>query len=274
MSTYDLIGFDMDGTLLNSEKKISPKTLAAIKRADEAGKLVILSTGRGIGELCQFEEMLDGVSYYVCESGALVYDAREKKVLHTESFPAEVMEKLIDLVKGEDAMPYMMCEGWACANGADVERAEYFHMGIYKEMMKKVVRKTEDLYAFYLEHHFSVEKFNLFAASPEIRERLAGYVQGMPLTTAYAEETSLEMSPLNVSKASGLAWLCEYLGLSLEKTIVVGDADNDAEVLRVAGLSAAMGNALPRIKAICDVVVSDNDHDGCAEVVDRYLLAD
>ena len=52
----------------------------------------------------------------------------------------------------------------------------------------------------------------------------------------------------------------------------MGDADNDAQVLQIAGLSVAMGNALPHIKELCDVVVADNDHDGCAEAVDRYLL--
>lgn len=272
MSTYDLIGFDMDGTLLNSEKTISERTLDAVSRAAAAGKVVILTTGRGISELQQFESMLGSVSYYVCESGALVYDVKEKRVLHTVSFAREVVERVIELAEGEDVMPYMMSGGWAYTNREDVADAEHFHMGIYREMMKQIANLTDDLYALYRAEHFSVEKFNLFAASREIRERISARVQGMPLTTAYAEDTSLEMSPQNVSKASGLNWLCQYLNLPLEKTIVVGDADNDAEVLRVAGLSVAMGNALPHIKAICDVVVSDNDHDGCAEVVDRYLL--
>lgn len=117
-----------------------------------------------------------------------------------------------------------------------------------------------------------VEKLNLFCASGEIRERLLARMQDWPLTAAFSEKTSLELSPPNVSKASGLIWLCRHLGIPLMRTIIVGDADNDAEALRAAGLSVAMGNALPHIRRLCDVVVADNDHDGCAEAVDRYLL--
>jgi len=117
-----------------------------------------------------------------------------------------------------------------------------------------------------------VEKLNLFSASADIRERLHSRICGLPLAIAFAEGASLELSPRNVSKASGLVWLCGHLDIPLHKTIIVGDADNDAQVLRIAGLSVAMGNALPHIKELCDVVVADNDHDGCAEAVDRYLL--
>ena len=92
MNTYDLIGFDMDGTLLNSQKRISPKTLEAVNRAAEAGKTVILSTGRGISELTEFGEPLSKIHYYVCESGALIYDAWEKKILHAETLQPDVVE--------------------------------------------------------------------------------------------------------------------------------------------------------------------------------------
>lgn len=274
MSTYDLIGFDMDGTLLNSKKMITARTLDAIKRAAAAGKTVILSTGRGISELQQFEAMLGDVTYYVCESGALIYNAKEKKVLHTESFPPEVVEAVIAIGEQMDSMACMVSEGELYVERADVERAGHFHIEIYQDMMKKIAHMEDDLYGLYRRTHFGVEKFNLYGATEEIRMEILKKVQGMPLTTAFAERTSLELSPQNVSKASGLDWLCRYLAIPLEKTIVVGDADNDAEVLRVAGLSVAMGNALPRIKAISDVVTADNDHDGCADVVDRYLLAD
>lgn len=63
-----------------------------------------------------------------------------------------------------------------------------------------------------------------------------------------------------------------HLGISIEETIVVGDADSDKEAIEVAGLSVAMGNAKESIKEISDVIVSDNDHDGCAEVIEKYLL--
>ena len=62
------------------------------------------------------------------------------------------------------------------------------------------------------------------------------------------------------------------LNLPMEQTIVVGDADNDLEALKKAGLAVAMANAGEAVKAVADVVVADCDHDGCAEAVERYLL--
>ena len=66
--------------------------------------------------------------------------------------------------------------------------------------------------------------------------------------------------------------LCACLNLPMEQTIVVGDADNDLEALKKAGLAVAMANAVEAVKAVADVVVAHCDHDGCAEAVERYLL--
>ena len=88
-----------------------------------------------------------------------------------------------------------------------------------------------------------------------------------------AESASLEISAAGVDKGKGLLKLCEYLGLSPEKTIAVGDADNDVAILKTAGLSVAMGNALPQIRELSDVSVADCNHDGCAEAIEKYLLA-
>ena len=81
----------------------------------------------------------------------------------------------------------------------------------------------------------------------------------------------MEASPTGITKASGLQELCTLLRIPLSETVAVGDAPNDLEILQLAGLSAAMGNASDSIKEICDVVVSDNDHNGVLEVIQRYF---
>ena len=75
-----------------------------------------------------------------------------------------------------------------------------------------------------------------------------------------------------LTRQAGLLALCRHLDISPEETIVVGDADNDKEILQTAGLAIAMGNAADHIKALADVVVADCDHDGCAEAIEKYLL--
>ncbi|MBR1628802.1 MAG: HAD-IIB family hydrolase [Lachnospiraceae bacterium] len=89
---------------------------------------------------------------------------------------------------------------------------------------------------------------------------------------AYTETTSLEMTPKNVSKGSGLKLLAKHLGIEIQDVVVVGDAENDRTMFETAGFSVAMGNALDAIKAIADAVVADNDHNGVGEAIRKYLM--
>ena len=88
---YKLIVFDMDGTLLNSNKQISKKTQEAIARAVAHNKIMILNTGRNPAELEEFYDILPGVRYLNCISGALVYDLKEKKALYQKSFDEDIL---------------------------------------------------------------------------------------------------------------------------------------------------------------------------------------
>ena len=104
MSQYQLIAFDMDGTLLNSDKQISPETLNAIKRAGDAGKTVILCTGRNLVELNAFTEIIPGLRYLDCVSGACVYDLKEKKTLYSQALDHGIVKKLMEFAMEEGAM--------------------------------------------------------------------------------------------------------------------------------------------------------------------------
>lgn len=272
MNTYDLISFDMDGTLLNSHKTISKTTMNAIQRALSADKIVILSTGRCLSELEDYRDILKELRYYICESGALIYDSHKEQIIDSDFIPHELVLEIMDIARTEDVMVYIASNGHHRCNHSDVLQLEHFGLGHYKDMMLKTAILHQDIIEDYIAEPFSVEKLNLFCVSGKQREVLYQRLSNLPLTMAYFEETSLEISPLSVSKASGLKKLCSYLSIPLDRTIAVGDSDNDAEILRTAGLSVAMDNALPHIKELCDVTVADNDHDGCAEAIDRFLL--
>lgn len=91
---YKLIAFDIDGTLLNSNKQISKKTQEAIARAVAHNKIVILNTGRNLAKLEKFYDILPGVRYLNCISGALVYDLKEKKALYQKSFDEDILKNI------------------------------------------------------------------------------------------------------------------------------------------------------------------------------------
>ena len=275
MSQYQLIAFDMDGTLLNSNKQISPETLNAIKRATDAGKTVILCTGRNLAELNAFTEIIPGLRYLDCVSGACVYDLKEKKTLYSQALDPGIVKKLMEFGMEEGAMIHVLSERSIVQKDQQSHMAD-FHMGIYQTMFDQITDKLENIYNSFCEEPFPVLKLNLYHRDEASRARTVERIKAAGLETALAlaESTSLECSDKGFDKGVGLKKLCEHLGLPLEQTIAVGDADNDTMALKTAGLAVAMGNATEPIKALADVIVADCDHNGCAEAIDKYLLAD
>lgn len=273
MSTYDLIAFDMDGTLLNSEKHVSMKTQRAIKKAVDHGKYVVLATGRSIPELVDCGDELKDIRYAVCGSGSMIYDHLEKKYLYKEAFPESVVWEIFKIIEHRDVMPYYFTQGKIITEKSKMNRLREYHMEQYRPMLERVCSTVDDAKSHYLRQKYKIEKFNLHCTSREMRDELLKEIKELPLTVALAEYSNIEMTPLGVSKASGLRRLCHHLNIPEDRIITVGDADNDMEMLRMKGLSVAMGNALPYIQDICDVIVGDNDHDGCVQAIEAYLLS-
>ena len=108
MSKYKMIAFDMDGTLLNSQKKVRKETLDAINKAFDGGKEVILCTGRALAELEEYIELIPRMRYMVMTSGAIVYDIKEKKDIYANEISVEIMDKILNYIKDKDIMPQMI----------------------------------------------------------------------------------------------------------------------------------------------------------------------
>lgn len=271
MSQYKLIAFDMDGTLLNSQKKIRKETLKAVEKAFDAGKEVILCTGRCIAELRDYLKELPRVRYIVGVSGALVYDVKEEQEIYMGVIPTEQVHDIFETVKSMDAMPHIMNHE-SIVSESDYKNMEHFDMKAYIPLFENAATKVESLYDYYNEHEMPVAKFNIYHTTPQSRDKTKEKLKDTGLVLVNAERSSVEISAQGTTKGTGLEKLCEYLDIRMDEVIAVGDADNDIDVLRKAGLSIAMGNANENVKSICDVIVSDCDSDGCVEAIEKYLL--
>lgn len=273
MGKYKLITLDMDGTLLNSNKQITEGTRVVIQQAAQEGKIIALSTGRGLAELRDYLDKIPEVRYLDCTSGAMIYDCHAKKMIAHRPIAVEDMRQILALAKERDLMVHFLSEE-SVVEKKKYEKMDEYQMGIYKPMFGRVARQCEDIYAFYEENPKPIEKCNLYHRSPEDREKTEQCLKEMNLSVmaVHSETASLELTAAGVNKGTGLMQLCKYLGISAEEAIAVGDADNDIDILKTAGLSVAMGNAAEHIKRLADVVVADCDHDGCAEAIVKYLL--
>ena len=268
---YKLLALDMDGTMLNSAKKISPKTAAAIAELSKSGVHVVVSTGRALAELSDYKAELKFMHYGIAISGGLVYDFFNAKPIAVHPVPENLMLKIIDAGTAERAMIHLMGVHESLMREDDILNCADFQMSDYQEMYERISTRCDDFAAYIHSHPREIVKVNLYHRSPESRARNFDRLKNLPLTLALAETTALESSPQNVTKASGLRELCNFLGIDLSETIAVGDAPNDIEILKTAGIAAVMGNASAEIKALADFVTDDNDHDGIVRVIQKFF---
>lgn len=273
---YRVIALDMDGTVLNDQKQMGERTKQAIHRALAAGKEVVFCTGRSYAEMMEILEEFPDMHYLCGESGALLYDIEKKRPLKMSSIKAEDIQTIREVTAGRDIMPHFISEGRSVVNRDTLHRMEHYQMGAFQPAYLRTATAVADVFQMAEEKKCSVEKINLFHTSPQERAESRKMLEEKRpfLTMVDSEISSLECTLFGVDKAVGLRALCETLRITMEQVIMVGDADNDCAALEAAGLAVAVGNANEKVKAICDVQVADNNHDGCAEAIERYLLGE
>lgn len=272
MKNYRLIALDMDGTLLNSQLKITSETKEAIARAHAAGKHVVLSTGRCISELREILAELPQVRYLVCENGCCVYDCETGRTLHCDPVPEEEVRNILRVLEGERVVRQVFSENQSYINQQDDSWMEACLMDRYRETFKKSAVLDPFLFERYEKERFRIEKVNLYFESDEDRERVCQKLAGRPIQAISTMVYLLECFSKDADKGRGLEKLCEHLSISMDEVIAVGDGRNDLEMLSVAGLSVAMGNAEDFVKDAANTVTDDCDHDGVAKVIRQYLL--
>ena len=256
---YELIAFDMDGTLLDSRKEVLPSSVDAIARAAAAGKTVAISSGRCPKMISMYRQKLPGVRYAICCSGAIVYDLEQGRILTERTIPTDVVARSIRTADEEGTYILEVTAGEGIyMEKREIDMAPECGVAVYQQLYMDTSELVEDAHAV--------------ALDPAARDRTHARLADADVTIADCEISSLEFTCAGVDKGTGIAELAGILGIDVSQTIAVGDAMNDLAMLRAAGLGAAMGNAIPEAVAAADVQVADNDHGGCAEAIDRFLL--
>ena len=145
MPRYRLAAFDMDGTLLNSDKEIPASAIEACRRAWKAGKILALDTGRAVSELSLYPFSEMGIRYGACACGTVIYDFEARKVLATRTIPKELIPVLVEASRKEDLMFQAMIDGIGYVEAADVERMDHFRMGVYQPLYRATSSFAEDI---------------------------------------------------------------------------------------------------------------------------------
>lgn len=273
---YDLAALDMDGTLLNSDNDITPYTREALRRADEAGKVIALCTGRSLSELRYQLVKVPAVRYAISESGGCLYDVRNDQVMRQLSIEREKGERLFDLARGYDVLYQVFFGSQSYMEPADAtDRMAHWNVAQFRINYVMGSKFVTDVRSLWRESGLPLEKFNLYFTSARERQRFREEMGDMGLFDADGQGPSgIEISPPDAKKSLGLKALCERLGIPVERSMAVGDGGNDIDLMSAAGFSVAMGNAVREVLDLADATTEDCDHDGAAKAVLRYMLGE
>ncbi|WP_040162404.1 HAD hydrolase family protein [Nigerium massiliense] len=267
--TLRLIATDVDGTLITSERVISPRTLAAFEAAHAAGIILLPISGR------QPFYINDAVGGTVLEgpvvgaNGAVGMDLRTDEIYFEDLLPVDEQTRLVTQMQRR-------IPGTRAVSVRDAGKTFVPERG-YVGLMDPGDHGKSDLALpeYDLDEVLGTPSLKLILRHPEIHEdvllaaALELDVPGCHVTTSGAP--FIEVSAEGVTKESGLQQMCARFGVRPEEVLAFGDNRNDVEMLRWSGWGVAVANALPETLAAADEVTASHDEDGLAIVIERFL---
>ena len=259
MRTPKLIAIDLDGTVLDSHGKISPRTKAAIAGVREAGARVVIVTFRAYRSSKPYAIELGLHVPLICVNGALVKDASDDRVL--EAFPLPREQALAAVAYGKEK-GYDTClfVGECYVGSADVIRKfgdGWEHQWIECDDLRDALDRPTLMVRYFGDHRFEEARRDLAHLGMEEVDDWLGDV------------FELTFMRKGVSKGFALERFAADLGIAREEVLAIGDGALDAPMIAWAGHGVAMANAAPVTKAAADEVTSSNDDDGVAIVLER-----
>lgn len=272
MNNYKLIACDLDKTTLTTDLKLTNKTVQCMEEAIRQGKYVVFNTGRSLRLTDPYVKMVNGMRYGLICTGATGIDFNRENELFRHDIDEETVKWILSAAAGLDLLPFIfmgkdvLCPTWAA------DRADDFHVGQFEYSYRKYLEPVENPFATFMEFPSSVEKICFMFTNTMERDLVYEQIQNLPVSFTSISPYSLEINANGVSKAKGLRLLCKHIGISLSECVSIGDGDNDIELIREAGLGLAVSNAQKIILEAADDIVPDNDHDGVAFAIEKYLL--
>lgn len=257
---------DIDGTLLGSGKNVSEKNIRAVKKMVDAGIIVTLATGRMYRATLPVAETL-GVSVpLITYNGALIKSA-DGKIFHEEFLPPEIVIALANFFEKN---------GWYVQNYSD----DNLYFPIYNEHAKfyeqsQKVSGKEIGWDGLREKTSHVCKMLSITNGLEETEKISDALKkefGEKISVTRSTPKFNEIVCPGVSKAAAIKILAEKFGVKISEVMAIGDSENDLPMLKAAGKSIAMGNAIESVKNSCDFQTGLCEEDGFAEAVDKFVF--
>ena len=275
MHNIKIIALDLDGTLLNSNKELTPRTKAALYSAAERGIHIVPTTGRFYGGMPEEIRQLPFIKYAITVNGANVACVQTGEVIYKAELPCA---QAIEIMRFLDEYPVV----YDCyqENGAWMTETlkelidEIVLSPHYRKMLHELRKPVKDLKDFLQKRKRDVQKVQLFTNKPDVRvflmEELPRKFENLCVSSSTSD--NVEINQKHANKGEALVALAEYLGINKEETMAFGDGLNDLSMLQCAGVGVAMANACPEAKEVSDKIALSCDEDGVARFIEEFCL--
>ena len=267
-----ILFLDLDGTLLNDEKEVTPENRAAIDQAIAMGHAIVVSTGRALVSAKKQVERLGLTKkgcYAITSNGALICDTHSWEIVFQTGVSRDLIRPCF-----EEAYAFGLHAQTYTRDYAVCEKAGR-EMEYYSRTTLLPYRVVEDAAAALTEDPVKLlfidldNKQNLI----NFQKHMEPFAREHGLDMFFSCDYYLEFLPHGINKGSGVRFLSRLLQVSPANTIAAGDAENDITMLETAGTACVMANAAPGMESYADYITRrDNNHSGVAEIIEKFLL--
>lgn len=270
-----MIGLDLDGTLLTTDKVLTTYTKEILRRAISQGIVVLPATGRPLTGIPREIIEFPGVRYAVTANGARIVDIQKGCTLYEDPVSYENGKRVLEICRQYDALLEVYYDGVGYAEESGLKRIRDFvpkaPMAAYIENTRKPVQNVMEMFNRKKRPTDKVQA--IFASEIDCKKawkEVEDLIPDIEITGALCN--NIEVNAKGVNKGKGLLMLGEILGIEKEEIMAFGDGLNDTVMLQKVGFGVAMDNAIETVKAAADEVTLSNDEEGVAVAIEKYVL--
>ena len=267
-SIHSALFFDLDGTLLNDEKIITPITKALLYKACENGNKFIINTGRPLASSLKIIERLgieDITDYIAAFNGGIVYDYKNSNILEKVTLKKEYSEYVKKTAK-EHGCHFHTYSDYEILTEKKTKEVEYYSefVGLPFRMVKDVISEEPTPYKFLIMNFAHPEKLSEVQAiiEKELKDKVF---------CIFSSDKFLEVIPIESGKGNALKFIMKASGIKETHSYAFADEENDITLLKAAAKSVCMINGNPKLKAVSDYITfRDNNNDGLADFLELF----
>ena len=269
-----MIGMDLDGTLLTTEKKLTPYTQDVLKRAIAQGIIVLPATGRPVSGVPEEIMHFPGIRYAVTANGGRIVDVQENRTIYENLVPVDKAYAILSVFEKYDTLREIYYDGIGYSEETMLKNIHrYIEPGPMADYMVATRRPIPDVHAKFVETNRPVDKVQgIFASLADKDEALKELEKIKDIEITGVLSQNVEINAKDVDKGNALLRLGQILGIPGEEIMAFGDGTNDRKMLEKVGTGVAMANGVPEVKAAADYITASNDEEGVARFIEKYVL--